>query len=64
MLERGMSVDIAGLVKGAQYNGLETTVKELLSGTDKRADDRVRVILEGPDGKEMNIKLENCFVLS
>ena len=32
-----MRVKIAGLVKGAQYNGLEATVKELLCGTDKRA---------------------------
>ena len=55
MLERGMRVKIAGLVKGAQYNGLEATVKELLSGTDKPADGRVRVILEGPDGNEMSI---------
>ncbi len=59
-----MRVKIAGLVKGAQYNGLEATVKELLSGTDKPADGRVRVILGGPDGKEMSIKLENCYVLS
>ena len=37
MLESGMRVKIAGLVKGAQYNGLEATVQELLCGTDKRA---------------------------
>ncbi len=64
MLERGMRVKIAGLVTGAQYNGLEATVQELLCGTDKRADGRVRVVLEGLDGKEMSIKLENCIVLS
>jgi hypothetical protein len=64
MLERGMRVKIAGLVKGAQYNGLEATVQELLCSTDKRADGRVRVVLEGLDGKEMSIKLENCIVLS
>jgi hypothetical protein len=66
MLERGMRVKITGLVKAAQYNGLEATVKQLLPGTDKTADCRVRVSLDGlaHDGKEMSIKLENSFVLS
>jgi hypothetical protein len=61
MLDRGiMRVKIDGLIKAAQYNGLEGRVKNVLSHSERR----VSVILDGFESKEISIKFENACVLS
>ena len=60
MLDRIMRVKTDGLIKAAQYNGLEATVKKLLSLSERR----VSVTIDGFEGKEISIKFENACVLS
>lgn len=54
----GLRVKVGGLIKAAQYNGLEAIAKTLLS------DGLVRLILDGLDGKEISVKFEYAFIIS
>jgi len=51
----GLRVKVGGLIKAAQYNGLEATAKTILS------DGRVSLILDGLDGKEISVKFEHAL---